>query len=77
MYSYVKYFAVLIVMLSISLSSETKFRYVCYTRSHDTRNTHVFYEIKKPNKIGGLMLVAPRECYYVSPQLLAVTNVAH
>ena len=22
-------------------------------------------------------MVAPRECYFVSPQLLAVTNVAH
>ena len=30
-----------------------------------TRNTHVFYEIKKPNKIGGLIVVAPRECYSV------------
>ena len=28
--------------------------------------THVFYEIKKPNKIGGLMVIALGDCCSVS-----------
>ena len=38
-------------------------------------------ENKKPNKIGGLVMVAPRGCYFVSfgfsVTLMAVTFVAH
>ena len=40
-----------------------------------TRNTSIFYEIKKPSKIGGLVLVAPKEDAVYFRNFWAVSNV--
>ena len=72
-------------MLSIFLSCKTSFCYaynrLYHTRltraSHETRNILVFYEIKKPNKIGGLVMVAPRECYETSGSYTGYALVTH
>ena len=40
-----------------------------------TRNTSIFYEIKKPSKIGGLILVAPKEDAVYFRNFWAVSNV--
>ena len=42
---------------------------------HVTRNTSIFYEIKKPSKIGGLVLVAPKEDAVYFRNFWAVSNV--
>ena len=67
-------------MLSFFLSCKTSFCYACsrlyHTRltraPHETRNILVFYEIKKPNKIKGLVMVVPKGCYSF---LLCLRNV--
>ena len=62
-------------MLSIFLSSETSFRYASYACT--TRNTHVFYEIKKPNKIGGLVNSLPKRDKVFLVTSAGVTRVTH
>ena len=63
---------------------ETKFRYACYVRTSleqcSNRNTHVFYEIKKPNKIGGLVNMLPkrdRVFFVTSAAVSWVTRYLH
>lgn len=66
------------------MTSETSFRYACYAHtshvSHVTRNTHVFYEIKKPNDFGGLVNSLPkrdRVFFVTSATVTRVTRYIH
>ena len=66
------------------MTSETSFRYACYDCTahapHVTRNTHVFYEIKKPNDFGGLVNSLPkrdRVFFVTSADVSFVTRYLH
>ena len=73
------------------MTSETSFRYACYARTthvthtyhtspHVTRNIYVFYEIKKPNKIGGLVNSLPKrdKVFFVTSAAVSfVTRYLH
>ena len=66
------------------MTSETSFRYACNARTshvpHVTRNTHVFYEIKKPNDFGGLVNSLPKrdKIFFVTSAAVSfVTRYLH